>query len=47
MGPEGAVNIIGRKEIAAAENKDEKKAELLQNYRDKFANPFVAAEKGF
>ena len=40
-------NIIGRKEIAAAENKDEKKAELLQNYRDKFANPFVAAEKGF
>ena len=47
MGPEGAVNIIGRKEIAAADNKDEKKAELLQNYRDKFANPFVAAEKGF
>ena len=30
-----------------SENKDEKKAELLQNYRDKFANPFVAAEKGF
>ena len=35
------------KRMAAAENKDEKKAELLQNYRDKFANPFVAAEKGF
>ena len=39
--------VSNGKEIAAAENKDEKKAELLQNYRDKFANPFVAAEKGF
>jgi len=47
MGPEGAVNIIGRKEIREAEDPEAKRAELVEEYRDKFANPYVAASKGY
>ena len=47
MGPEGAVNIIGRKEIQEADDPEAKRAELLEDYRDKFANPYVAASKGY
>jgi len=47
MGPDGAVNILFRKELAEAENPVEKKAELVQMYRDKFANPYVAAGLGY
>lgn len=47
MGPEGAVNIIFRKEIAEAEDPVAKKAELVAMYREKFANPYVAAEWGY
>jgi acetyl-CoA carboxylase carboxyltransferase component len=47
MGPEGAVNIIFRKELAEAEDPVARKAELVQEYREKFANPFVAAERGY
>ncbi len=47
MGPAGAINIIFRKEIAQAENAEEKKKELTANYREKFANPYIAAEKGY
>ena len=47
MGPEGAVNIIGRKEIKAADDPEAKRAELLEDYKDKFANPYVAASKGY
>ena len=47
MGPEGAVNIIGRKEIKAADDPEAKQAELLEDYKDKFANPYVAASKGY
>ena len=47
MGPDGAVNILFRKEIAEAENPVEKKAELVKMYRDKFANPYVAASLGY
>jgi acetyl-CoA carboxylase carboxyltransferase component len=47
MGPEGAVNIISRKEIAAAEDPDAKRAELVDKYRTEFANPYVAAGKGY
>ncbi|MCL4439924.1 MAG: methylmalonyl-CoA carboxyltransferase, partial [Firmicutes bacterium] len=43
MGPEGAVNIIYRKELEAAENRDQVKQEKVQEYRDKFANPYDAA----
>lgn len=47
MGPEGAVNIIFRKEIAAAANVEETRACLVAEYRDKFANPYVAASRGY
>ncbi len=47
MGPDGAVNILFRREIAQAENPAEKKAELVKMYRDKFANPYVAAGLGY
>ena len=47
MGPDGAVNILNRKEIAAAENPAAKKDELVKEYRDNFANPYRAAELGY
>ncbi|MBE3589002.1 MAG: methylmalonyl-CoA carboxyltransferase [Thermoanaerobacteraceae bacterium] len=47
MGPEGAVNIIHRKEITEAENPMEMRAKLTAEYRDKFANPYVASARGF
>ncbi len=47
MGPDGAVNIIFRKELEKAEDPIKKKAELVADYREKFASPYVAAERGF
>ncbi len=47
MGPEGAVNIIFRKELAKAEDPVKRKAELVAEYRAQFANPYVAASRGF
>jgi acetyl-CoA carboxylase carboxyltransferase component len=47
MGPDGAVNIIFRKEIAEAADPAARKAELVAEYTQKFANPFVAASHGF
>jgi acetyl-CoA carboxylase carboxyltransferase component len=47
MGPEGAVNIIFRKELAAAEDPEARRAELVEEYRDTFANPYVAAARGY
>ncbi|MHB8628683.1 MAG: acyl-CoA carboxylase subunit beta [Aggregatilineales bacterium] len=47
MGPEGAVNIIFRRELAEAEDPVAKKAELVAMYREKFANPYVAASRGY
>ncbi|NLS79719.1 MAG: acyl-CoA carboxylase subunit beta [Chloroflexi bacterium] len=47
MGPDGAVNIIFRKEIAEAANPDAKRAELVEAYRSEFANPYVAAARGY
>ena len=47
MGPEGAVNIIFRKELLAAKDPDARKAELVRQYRDQFANPYVAAGRGY
>lgn len=43
MGPEGAVEIVFRKELDAATDKKAKRAELVDNYRETFANPYVAA----
>lgn len=47
MGPDGAANILYRKELAEAEDPDAVKAELVQKYRDTFANPYVAASWGY
>lgn len=47
MGPEGAVNIIFRKEIAAVEDPDKHRAELVEEYRKKFAHPYIAASRGY
>ena len=47
MGSDGAVNIIYRNEIARADLPDERRAELTAEYREKFANPFRAAELGY
>lgn len=47
MGPEGAANIIFRKEIKAAEDPEAMRKEKVAEYREKFANPYVAASKGY
>lgn len=47
MGPDGAVNIIFRRELAEAEDPETKKAELVALYREEFANPYTAAKRGY
>lgn len=46
MGAEGAVNVVFRKEIEAAEDKEAKREELIQLYKDTFSTPFMAASRG-
>ena len=46
MGAEGAVNVVFRKEIEAAEDKEAKRAELIQLYKETFSTPFMAASRG-
>lgn len=47
MGPEGAVKIIFKKEITAAKDPGKKAQELVSEYTKKFANPYIAAERGY
>jgi propionyl-CoA carboxylase beta chain len=47
MGPHGAINIIFRKEIAEAKDPSQKHAELVSEYRQRFASPYIAAQKGY
>ncbi len=47
MGPDGAVNIIFRKELSEAEDPEARRAELVAEYREQFANPYVAAARGY
>jgi propionyl-CoA carboxylase beta chain len=47
MGPDGAVTIIFRKDLADAKDADAQKAKLVQDYRDTFATPYKAAELGY
>jgi acetyl-CoA carboxylase carboxyltransferase component len=47
MGPEGAVSIIFRKQIAEAEDPEQRKTELVEEYREKFAHPYIAASRGY
>ncbi len=47
MGPEGAVNIVFRKELEESADPEAQRAELIREYRERFANPYVAAERGY
>jgi propionyl-CoA carboxylase beta chain len=47
MGPDGAVNIVFRDEINAAAEPDARRAELIADYKERFANPYSAAERGY
>jgi propionyl-CoA carboxylase beta chain len=47
MGPEGAVNIVFRRELEEADDAASRREELIDDYRDRFANPYVAAERGY
>ncbi len=47
MGPDGAINIIARKQISEAADPEAKRAELAREYREKFANPYITAEFGY
>jgi len=47
MGAQGAVNIIFRKEIDQSDDAEGRRVELIEEYTDKFANPYVAAERGY
>jgi propionyl-CoA carboxylase beta chain len=47
MGPEGAVNIIYRRDIAKSPTPDERRQKLMDDYKARFANPYSAAERGY
>jgi propionyl-CoA carboxylase beta chain len=47
MGPEGAVNIIYRRDIAASPTPEERRQRLIDDYKAHFANPYIAAERGY
>ncbi len=47
MGPEGAVGIIYRKDIEAADDPEARRQELVDQYLEQFANPYIAAERGY
>ena len=47
MGPEGAVNIIHRRDISTSPTPDERRQKLISDYKARFANPYSAAERGY
>ena len=47
MGPDGAVNIVFRSELAEASDPDARRDELVADYKERFANPYAAAERGY
>ena len=46
-GTEGAVNIVFRKELEDASDPEARRAELIADYKERFANPYAAAERGY
>jgi propionyl-CoA carboxylase beta chain len=46
MGAQGAVNILYRKDLADAKDPEAKRAELVKDYNESLANPYLAAERG-
>jgi len=47
MGPDGAVNIVFRKELEEADDPEARRKELVAEYREKFASPYIAAQRGY
>ncbi len=47
MGPDGAINIVFKKELSEAKDREETRRKLLEEYRERFASPYVAAESGY
>jgi propionyl-CoA carboxylase beta chain len=47
MGPEGAVNIVFRRELVEGDDTEARRAELIADYKERFANPYAAAERGY
>jgi propionyl-CoA carboxylase beta chain len=47
MGAQGAVNILYRKELTEAKEPEKRRAELVEEYNETLANPYLAAERGF
>ncbi|MGZ0746359.1 acyl-CoA carboxylase subunit beta [Haloparvum sp. AD34] len=47
MGPKGAVNVLYREELEEAQDPDARRQELIDEYREEFANPYTAADRGF
>jgi len=47
MGPDGAVNIVFRKELKEAEDAEGTRQKLVEEYREKFASPYIAAQMGY
>jgi acetyl-CoA carboxylase carboxyltransferase component len=47
MGPQGAVEIVYRRELADAANPEARRAELVEDYTQRLANPYLAAERGY
>lgn len=47
MGPQGAVEVVHRRELAQASDPTSRRAELVEEYTERYANPYVAAERGF
>jgi acetyl-CoA carboxylase carboxyltransferase component len=47
MGPQGAVSVIFKREIAKADDPRQRSEQLIEEYREQFANPYYAAERGY
>ena len=47
MGPQGAVNVLYRSELAESDDPDGLREELIEEYREEFANPYTAADRGY
>jgi propionyl-CoA carboxylase beta chain len=47
MGPDGAVNIVFRHDLEGVDDPESRRQELIADYKEKFANPYSAAERGY
>jgi len=47
MGPEGAVDIVYKRELERAANRADLRKQKIEEFRERFANPYVAAERGY